>query len=146
MSDNIIKNSNRNTKKHERINYVPEYKKLGLNPNAPIARTNKRINERVEQLNTEDEVNEYEEIQDEEFIEDFNNENNTFVNDTYELQINECMLIVYGSVIRIGSIESIKREVSSILNGTHPEIESNIELNDLVVVKRLNLRYGLMVD
>jgi len=56
------------------------------------------------------------------------------------------MLIVYGSVIRIGSIESIKREVSSILNGTHPEIESNIELNDLVVVKRLNLRYGLMVD
>ena len=53
MSDNIIKNSNRNTKKHERINYVPEYKKLGLNPNAPIARTNKRINERVEQTEEE---------------------------------------------------------------------------------------------
>lgn len=143
--DNIKRNPNRsrdiNVTQYQ--NYKPEYKKLNLKPiNAQIH--TQSIQDPVQQ---ELDFPEQEEVQQEEHEQYVEQEHNEYVNDEYfELPINQCMLTIYGEVVKIGSLDAIKREISVILNGQHPKYDQAIELNDLIVVKRLNIRYGVMVE
>lgn len=72
-------------------------------------------------------------------------ENNS--NNSLDIGENECVLIIAGSIIKIGSLEIVQEEVRKLVFGEHElNKENNINLDDIIVLKRIKIKIGVFLD
>jgi hypothetical protein len=87
-------------------------------------------------------------------------DNNDFVNFGYENEpiqeqasedlnpnVGEYILMVFGKLISCGNLSKIENEIKSIMYGENSLFSGKeIEIDDIVVLKRMNIKVGIFVD
>jgi hypothetical protein len=67
--------------------------------------------------------------------------------DGINLQTNEYLIAIDGQIISTGSLEAVQDEIRQLVFGEHPlSIEAAVDVNDIIVLKRVNIKMGVFLD
>ena len=56
------------------------------------------------------------------------------------------IILVGGKVLSIGSLNIIEKEVSDLILGTHKEVKTPIDILDITVLKKVNIKVGVFLE
>ena len=71
------------------------------------------------------------------------------VSDTSQLNVgyDEFVLVVYGEIITTGTLDEIQQEVRTLVLGGHSATAGEpIEVNEIVLLKRVSVKVGVFID
>lgn len=160
-SDSVfIKNEKRHMATQRQVSpYVPNYKTLSVNP----IKMNSQVDIHKEVSSLDGSI----------IDEDYNTElgsgeiidNNEFVNldpmnnpyqapksrdniepDNKSISEGSYILMVNGNVILSGHQSLIEDNIASMLCGRHPDFEGSVDIEDIVVLKRVGVKFGVSLE
>ena len=145
--DEVIKNPARSEETPIPEPYIPEYKRLGKTP--IVQEFHSFDHSYIDEDGSEKVMNNSGHIID-------NNENVMYGVPPFKQKlepspktpnVGEYILMVLGKIILRGNKEEILAEAKSILYGEHPKYsERHIELSDIIVLKRVELKVGVFFN
>ena len=66
-------------------------------------------------------------------------------NDISSLKDNSYIILVGGKVISVGTFKNIQQEVSDLVLGKHKLISEYIDVKDIIVLKKVNIKVGVFL-
>jgi hypothetical protein len=68
-------------------------------------------------------------------------------NQSFQIENNQYVLLVFGNILKIGTLEEVQSEVQKLIFGEHDlNLENSITTDDIIVLKRVNIKVGVFIE
>jgi hypothetical protein len=68
-------------------------------------------------------------------------------NQSFQIENNQYVLLVFGNILKVGTLEEVQSEVQKLIFGEHDlDLENSITTDDIIVLKRVNIKVGVFIE